>query len=146
MMLASYLMFLWALVVAAGDETTFAGGILGVGLGLVPAVFAVAAWVSQHPHALGATLAACGFWLLVVVPLGIFNLPLGLVAGFGVGGIAAFRLGPHADRKSRFVAIGLTVLYTLALQVLFPAIALFGSAPLTFIAIALADTYRERYV
>lgn len=145
LMLSSYLLFLWALVVASGDETTFAGGILGVGLGLVPAVFAVAAWVSQHPNALTATLVACGFWLLAVVPLGIFNLPLGLVAGFGLGGIAAFRLPPYASRKSRLVAIALTVLYTLALQVLLPEVALFGSAPLPFLAIALADFYRRRY-
>lgn len=144
-MLASYLMFLWSLVIATGNETAFAGGILGVGLGLVPAVFAVAAWVSQHPHTLGASLAACGFWLLAVIPIGIVNLPLALVTGFGLGGIAAFRLGLHADRKTRLIAVGLVVVYTLALQVLFPAVALFGSAPLPFLAIALADNYRERY-
>lgn len=145
LMLGAYLMFIWALVVASGDEISFAGGILGVGLGLVPAVFAVAAWVSQHPHALGASLIAWGLWVLLAIPIGYFNLPLGLVAGFGAGGVAAFRLGRHHDRKSRVVAVALTLVYTLALQRLFPSVALFAAAPLPFLAVALADTYRERF-
>lgn len=144
LMFASYLLFIYALVAASGEETVFAGALLGIGLGLVPAVFLVAAFVSNNPRAAASTLAAIALWLVVTLPLGLINLPTGLVAGYGAGGIVAFRLGPVHTRKSRVIAVALVIVYTLALQRLLPEVGLFAGAPLPFIGIAIADEYRTR--
>lgn len=145
MMVASYVLFLYALVVAAADETTFAGGLIGVALGLVPGVFAVAAFVSQHPNAIAATFAASAIWLVFTIPIGVGDLATGMVTGFGAGGIFAFRLGEHHTRRSRVLAVALAVVYTIVLRRFFPEVGLFAGAPLPFLAIALADVYRERF-
>lgn len=143
-MLGSYFLFIYALAAASGSETTFAGGLLGIGLGLVPGVFAAAAWVSQNPHTIRSTLAASGFWLVAVLIIGYFSLPIGLIAGFGAGGVIAFRLGPEHSRRTRTIALALCVLYAAALMAISFQTGLFGAAPLPFVAIALADLYSER--
>lgn len=145
MVLASYLLFIWSLSAAAGDETVFAGGLFGVALGLVPGAFAVAAFVSMHPRTLTATLAACATWVAVTAPIAIASVPVGLVAGFGAGAVIAFRLGPEHTRRSRVVAVLLALVYAIAVQAMFPAVGLFAAAPLPFLAVALADTYKERF-
>lgn len=144
MLLASYLMFVWSFIVASGQETTFAGGLFGIALGLVPGVFAVAAFVSVNPRVVAATLIATIIWLVVTVPIAIGNIPTGLVAGFGAGGVIAFRLGERNTRGSRVVAVLITVFYTMVLQRFLPTVGLFAAAPLPFLAIALADIYKER--
>lgn len=144
MLLASYLMFVWSFIVASGQETTFAGGLFGIALGLVPGVFAVAAFVSVNPRVVAATLIATIIWLVVTVPIAIGNIPTGLVAGFGAGGVFAFRLGERNTRGSRVVAVLITVFYTMVLQRFLPTVGLFAAAPLPFLAIALADIYKER--
>ncbi|HUG08200.1 MAG TPA: hypothetical protein VMP13_04815 [Acidimicrobiia bacterium] len=145
MLLASYLMFIWSFVAASGNETTFAGGLFGIALGLVPAVFAVAAFVSMHPRTLAATLGATVIWLVITVPIAIGNIPTGLVAGYGAGGVIAFRLGEQHSRGSRVVAVLITVFYTMLLQRYLPTVGIFAAAPLPFLAVALADIYKERF-
>lgn len=144
LMFLSHVLFIYALVAVSGDETIFAGALLGIGLGLVPGVFAVAAFVSQNPRALLSTLGASALWLVATLPIGVANLPAGLVAGYGAGGIFAFRLAPVHSRKSRGIAVIICVIYVIALQRLLPEVGLFAGAPLPFLAIALADLYRER--
>lgn len=146
LMFISHVLFIYAFVAASGDETIFAGALLGIGLGLVPGVFAVAAFVSQNPRALLSTVMATALWLAVTLPLGVANLPTGLVAGYGAGGIFAFRLGPVHTRRSRLIAVALCVVYVIALQRLLPEVGLFAGAPLPFVAIVLADIYREKNV
>ena len=145
MLLASYLMFIWSFAVASGSETTFAGGLFGIALGLVPAVFAVAAFLSVNPRTLAATLGATVVWLVVTIPIAIGNIPTGLVAGYGAGGVIAFRLGEQHTRGSRVVAVLITVLYTMLLQRFLPTVGIFAAAPLPFLAVALADIYKERF-
>lgn len=144
-MVLSYVMFIYALVAASGDEVVFAGGLLGIALGLVPAVFAVAAFVSNNPRSLLSVLGASALWLVVTLIIGAGSLPVGLVAGYGAGGVLAFRLGPDHTRSSRTVAVVLCATYTLVLQRLLPEVGLFAGAPLPFAAIAAADLYRERF-
>lgn len=146
MMAASYLLFIWSLAALSGLETTFAGALLGIALGLVPAVFAVVSFVSQNPRALGSTMTAIVIWGLLTIPMGIVNLPTGLVAGFGGGGVVAFRLGPDHTRRSRIIAVILCVVYVASMQRFFPTAGLFAAAPLPFLAITLADIYQERRV
>ena len=145
MLLTSYLMFIWSFVAASGDETTFAGGLFGIALGLVPAVFAVAAFVSMNPRTMAATIGATVLWLVVTVPIAIGNLPTGLVAGYGAGGVIAFRLGNHHSRRGRIIAVSITVFYTMLLQRFVPTVGIFAAAPLPFLAVALADVYAERF-
>jgi hypothetical protein len=142
-MIATYFVFLYSLVVASGEEAVFAGGLLGIGLGLVPGVFFVSAFVSQNRAVFRSTLKATGLWGIIVLVL-FFDLPTGLVAGFGAGGIVAFRLGENNSYRARALAIGICVAYTFVLLRLAPQIGLFAGAPLPFLAIGLADMYTER--
>jgi hypothetical protein len=144
-MVLSYVMFVYALVAASGDELVFAGGLLGIALGLVPGVFAVAAFVSNNPKTLLSTLGATALWFVITAPIGLGSLPVGLVAGYGAGGVVAFRLGPNSTRGSRVVAVTICAVYTLVLQRVLPEAGLFAGAPLPFAAIALADHYRDRF-
>lgn len=145
LMVMSYLLFVYAFAAASGDETAYAGALLGIALGLVPGVFAVAAFMSAHQKTLLATLGATALWFVIAGPIGIASLPAGLVAGFGAGGVFAFRLGPEHTRASRTTAVVITVIYVLLLQRFMPEVGLFAGAPLAFLAIALADLYKERF-
>lgn len=143
-MLFSYAMFIFAFAVGSGDETVFAGGILGIALGLVPGVFITAAFVSQNQRTARATVAAMGLWIVVTAPIALVDLPTGLVAGFGSGGIVAFRLGKVHTWQSRAVAVAACVAYAFVLQRVSLAAGLLGAAPLPFVAIGIADIVTER--
>lgn len=145
-MLLAYVMFIFGFASESADSTIFAGGIVGIALGLVPGVFVVAAFVSQHPQAIRATLLACLVWAVVAIPIAVVNLPLGLVAGFGAGGAVAFRRDPWHSNRLRLTAVAACALYTALLQVISPAAGILGGAPLPFFAIAVADTLRDRSV
>jgi hypothetical protein len=144
LMIGSFVLFIYALAAASGDETGYAGGLIGIGLGLVPGVFAVAAWVSQNPHVIRSTLLASCLWLVIALVVGYVSLPIGLVAAYGAGGIVAFRLRPDNSRGARVIAVTICVIYTGVLLAFSTAAGLFAGAPLPFLAIALADLYRER--
>lgn len=143
-MLLSYLLFVYSLAALSGEETEFAGALLGIALGLVPGVFVVAAFVSQNQTTVRSGLAATGLWLVVALPLALVDLATGLVAGFGLGGVVAFRLGQGNTRRSRVIAVLLCVVYTFIVQRISPRLGLFAGAPLPFLAIAAADMYVER--
>ncbi len=144
LMVMSHLMFLFGFSTGRSEEAVFAGGIVGIALGLVPGVFVVAAFVSRHPRALRSTLLATLLWMLVAIPIGLVNLPVGLVGGFGVGGAVAFRLDPVHSLRLRLLAVGACVAYTLVLQLVSPVAGLVGGAPLPFVAIGLVDSLQER--
>ncbi len=143
LMIVVYAMFIYSLAAASGDEVLFAGGLLGIGLGLVPGVFAIAAFVSQNPSVLKATLKATGLWALAVA-IFFFDLPTGLVAGFGAGGVVAFRLGKSNSYRVRALAVGMCALYTFVVMRISPQLGLFAGAALPFIVIGFADIYTER--
>ena len=144
LMLMAYVVFVFAASLMLGEETVFAGGLLGIGLGLVPLVFAAAAFVSGNSTTLRSALAASGLWFVVAVPLFFFDFPTALVAGFGAGGIVAFRREPEHSWKTRAVAVAICAVYTFALQRLSLSLGLFAGAALPFLAIAAADIYKER--
>jgi hypothetical protein len=145
LMIVVYAMFIYSLAAASGDEVIFAGGLLGIGLGLVPGVFAIAAFVSQNPSAVKATLKATGLWVLAVA-IFFFDLPTGLVAGFGAGGVVAFRLNKTNSYRIRAVAVALCTLYTFVILRISPQLGLFAGAALPFIVIGFADMYTERSI
>lgn len=144
-MIAVYVVFVYSLAAASGEEGILAGGLLGIGLGLVPGVFAVAAFVSQNPSVIGSTLKATGLWVLMTAIL-FFDLPTALVAGFGAGGVVAFGKSGEATYRSRGIAVAACVLYTFLLNRISPEFGLFAGAPLPFLAIGFADMYMSKAV
>lgn len=146
LMVASYLMFLYGLSAVSGQETTFGGGLIGIALGLVPGVFAVAALVSQRERPVSATMAAMALWFVVTAPLALADIPVALVAGFGAGGIVALRKRTANRTTYRIVAVLITVVYTLALRALLPEVGLFAGSALPLLAITAADIYTEKFV
>lgn len=143
LMVVVYAMFIYSLAAASGGEVIFAGGLLGIGLGLVPGVFAAAAFVSQNSSVLKSTLKATGLFVLAVAVL-FFDLPTGLVAGFGAGGVVALRLGKSNSYRVRAFAVGMCALYTFVIMRISPQLGLFAGAALPFIVIGFADMYSER--
>jgi hypothetical protein len=115
------------------------------GLSIIPFVFIVLAFLSEHPRAPGAVLRAMGLSLLVGIPVVAFvSYVTGLVAGVGAGGIAALRRDPATTTRSRVLAVLVVSVYSLVLvQVAGGAVLLPAPAfPLT--AIGIADHLAER--
>jgi hypothetical protein len=144
LMFFSYVLIVYALTAAANDETTFAGGVIGVAIGLVPAVFFVASTVSNRVRPMRATVLAVLLWIAVAGALAFVDIPTALVAGFGAGGIVAFRRSSHATVASRSIAVAGCALYVLILQWLFAPAGLMVGSVLPFLAIGVTDRIRER--
>jgi hypothetical protein len=140
----SYAMFIFGFAAASEDETTFAGGLVGIATGLVPAVFVVLAAVSQRPHSIRSAALATGLWFAVGGPLAILDIPSGLVAGFGAGGVVALRRDPANTVNSRIAAVAVCVVYVFVLGRIIPAAALMVGAVLPFLAVGVADSITER--
>ncbi len=149
LLLISYALILLPIMAGPDDGAEAFGASLGVGLALVPLVFMVAAFVSQNERAALSIVKASGLWALITFPIAYYGLivgllPLfiaGLVAGYGAGGIVAFRLEGQHSRPRRIVAVALTVLYTYAIVTISPVAGLFGGAVMPFVAIAFADEF-----
>lgn len=139
LMFFSYVLMIYALAAVSNDETAFAGGVIGVAIGLVPAVFFIATTVSNHVHPLRATALAVVVWLVVAGLLAFVDVPTALVAGFGAGGIVAFHRGKHATVASRTIAVVFCSVYVLVTQWLFSPAGLMVGSILPFLAIGVAD-------
>lgn len=136
------------LVSAASDEP---GGpnpaaAMALGLALVPFVFIVLAFLSEHPRAPGAVLRAMGLALLVGIPVSavIGDAVTGMVAGLGAGGIAALRMDIDHNWRARAIAVVVASAYTLVLVVLTGALALLPAPIFPFTALGVADHLSER--
>ncbi len=145
-MFMSYTMLIFGFAAASEDEIGFGGGLIGIAFGLVPGVFGITAGVSNHEHSIRATLVATALWVVVGLPIAIFDLPTGLVAGFGAGGIVAFHRSPRHSLRYRMVAVVICVAYTFIVQRISPAAGLMVGSVSPLFAIAGADALREREV
>lgn len=143
-MFFSYVLMIYALAAVSNDETTFAGGVVGVAIGLVPAVFFVASTVSNRVRPIRATVLAVATWVVVTGAVAFVDVPTALVAGFGAGGVVAFHRRPSATVASRLLAVAGCALYVLVLQWLFAPAGLMVGSVLPFVAIGVADWIRER--
>ena len=141
----------WALlagvVSTASDKTAEpnAGPMIAFGLALVPFVFVVLAFASQHPRAPGAVVRAMGLALLVGIPASALSgdAVTGLVAGMGAGGVAALRRDVANDVRDRALAVlAVSAFVFLLVRVATPA-ALLLTPILPFTAIGVADHLRE---
>src|SRR5262245_1281888 len=106
-----YLALLAGLVSAATDSGKDQPGApqtavaLVVGLALIPFVFIVLAFMSQHPNAPAAAAKAMGLSLLIGIPVSALagDAVTGIVAGVGAGGIVALRSEPVHNWKARAI-------------------------------------------
>ena len=123
-----------------------AGPLIAFGLAVVPFVFVVLAFLSEHPRAPGAVIRAMGLALAVGIPVSAIaaDAVTGLVAGLGAGGIAALRADLDHSWKSRALAVLAASGYVFALARMAPEVALVLTPALPFTGIGVADHLSER--
>jgi len=136
------------LVAAAADDRAdapAAGAAIAFGLSLIPFVFIVLAFASEHPRAPGAVLRAMGLCLLVGIPVSAVaaDAVTGLVAGVGAGGIVALRADQAHDWRMRAGAVAVAALYTFVLARVAGAVVLIAAPIFPFTSLGLADHLSE---
>ncbi len=141
-LLFSYLTLAAALITTEEESPVGAGG-AALGLGLVPFVFILLAFVSNHPQAPIAVLKAMGVFLLVALPIGLAAPVIGISLGYGAGGIMALRAHPEHPRKHRWIALGITAVYIVFLLFVSPPAGLFSGGVLPLLSLGFADTFSE---
>lgn len=122
------------------------GLFIALGLSLIPFIFIVLAFLSEHPRAPTAVVKAMALTLMVGIPVSAVaaDAVTGLVAGIGAGGIAALRSDRWHRTRDRAIAVALACLYAFVLvRVAGPAMLLMGPI-LPFTAIGVADHISER--
>jgi hypothetical protein len=143
---------LWSLlaglVAVASDEPDAPdpGPAIAFGLALIPFVFIVLAFMSEHPRPPSAVLRAMGLALLVGIVVSAIaqDAVTGIVAGVGAGGVAALRRDPDSTTRSRATAVLVAALYTFVLVRLAGGIVLLPAPIFPFTAIGVADHLAER--
>ena len=143
----------WAIVSALvslgskdGRATPDAGPLIAFGLCLLPFVFIVLAFLSEHPNAPGAVIKAMGMVILVGIAVSAVaaDAVTGLVAAVGAGGIVALRADPDHSWRARAVAVTLATVYLYVLLRSASDVALLMAPVLPFTGIGVADHLSER--
>lgn len=143
----------WAIVSALvslgskdGRATPDAGPLIAFGLCLLPFVFIVLAFLSEHPNAPGAVIKAMGMVILVGIAVSAVaaDAVTGLVAAVGAGGIVALRADPDHGWRARAVAVMLATVYLYVLLRSASDVALLMAPVLPFTGIGVADHLSER--
>lgn len=119
---------------------------LVVGLAVIPFVFVVLAFLSEHPRAPGAVLRAMGWALLVGIPASALagDAVTGIVAGVGAGGIQALRMDYPQNWRARAWAVLVASVYALVLVRVAGALVLLPAPIFPLTAIGIADHLSER--
>jgi hypothetical protein len=133
-----------ALAVEGGPSN--AGSLVAFGVCLIPFVYIVLAFSSEHPRAPRAVVRAMGLSLLVGIPVSavVRDAVTGLIAGMGAGGVAALRADLVHGWRTRAWAVVAVSLYTLLLALFAPAAALLFGPALPLASLGLADHVSER--
>jgi hypothetical protein len=142
----------WAVVLAfataereGASEPSLAA--LAFGLAITPLVFVTLAAASGHPSATVGALAGMGLFLLVAPLIALFVDPVtGMVAGFGAGAVVGMRKEEVHDFRSRSVAVGFGVVAVLVGLFALPPVAIAFGPAVPFVAVGVADGWRERHV
>ena len=131
---------------SSGDDEPLAGPYIAFGLAVVPFVFIVLAFLSEHPRAPGAVTKAMVLTLLVGIPVSAMaaDAVTGMVAGIGAGGIVALRADLAHSMKARTIAVAVVTLYCALLLRTVSEVALLIAPALPFTAIGVADHLSER--
>jgi hypothetical protein len=141
----------WALlagVVSVASETGGApnpGAWIAFGLMLVPFVFIVLAFSSEHPRAAGASAKAMALALLVGIPVSALaaDAVTGFVAGVGAGGVVAMRADLDRSWKARALAVLVVTAWAFVTVRLMPEAALLLAPVLPFTSVGVADHLLE---
>jgi hypothetical protein len=142
----------WSLVaglVATGTETDdapVAAPYIAFGLVMIPFVFVVLAFLSEHPRAPSAVVKAMALAILVGIPISALaaDAVTGLVAGLGAGGIAALRADVNDDLRRRVIAVVIVSAVTFVLLRSASVIGLLVAPALPFASLGVADHLSER--
>jgi len=137
------------MVAAAADDGDEVVGnpaaFIALGLALIPFVFVVLAFMSEHPRAPGAVVKAMGLSLLVGVFVSAVaaDAVSGIVAGVGAGGLVALRPEPDQTWKPRAIAVAVATVYSFALVRTAPLLALLPAPIFPLTALGLADQWED---
>ena len=137
-----------AWVSGATDNQQQMGGLLALGLAIVPFAFLVLAYGSKHPSPAAATVLAMLMSLAVAVPMLAIarDVVTGMVAGYSSGAVIALRFEPDRhSRIGRWIAVALVTLYVFVLLRTVPEAGLFAGPILPLFAVGVADLFTERH-
>lgn len=149
LLLAPAIWFLLAGLVAVaaddGADGPAAGAAIAFGLALLPFVFIVLAFASEHPRAPGAVVRAMGLCLLVgiIVSAAAADAVTGLVAGVGAGGTVSLRADLAHGWRMRAGAVAVAATYTFVLARVAGPVVLVAAPIFPFTGIGLADHLAE---
>jgi hypothetical protein len=142
----------WALLVGAvstaSDDAGRAGApgaVIAFGLALLPFVFIVLAFASEHPAAPAAAAKAMALCLLVGIPVSALaaDAVTGVVAGVGAGGVIALRADLRHARGPRVIAVVIATVYAFVLVRATGSSALLAAPIFPFTALGIADHVSE---
>lgn len=148
LLVPAYWSILAGLVAAAseGSDPLNPAAALAFGLALIPFVFIVLAFGSEHPRAPAAVVEA----MVLAVVVGTFmsavaaDAVTGIVAGVGAGGVVALRADADHSWRARALAVVFAVVYVFVLVRMASALALLPAPIFPFTAIGVADHLSER--
>jgi hypothetical protein len=131
------------MVAAASDDVNAPppAPFVAFGLAIVPFVFVVLAFLSEHPRAAGAAVKAMAVGVLVGIPVSAAagDAATGLVAGLGAGGIIALRSEVGLSWKARAIGVAVAAVYEFLLLRSIPGIGLLMGPALPFVSLGVAD-------
>jgi hypothetical protein len=129
-----------------GEDGPNAAAALVFGLCLLPFVFVVLAFSSEHPNAPAAVVKAMGLCLVVgiMASAAAADAATGLVAGIGAGGIVALRADASEAWKPRALGLAFACVYTFVLVRAAGAIVLLAAPVFPFTVLGVADHLAER--
>jgi hypothetical protein len=148
LLVPAYWSMLAGLVAAASDgpDPLNPAAALALGLALIPFVFIVLAFTSEHPRPPAAVFQAMVLALLfgTVVSALAADAVTGIVAGVGAGGVVALRADVDHNWRARALAVLFAVVYVFVLVRMASALALLPAPIFPFTAIGVADHLSER--
>ena len=134
--------------IAAEDDGGLANpeAAIALGIAMLPFVFIVLAFASEHPRAPAAVLKAMAFTLVVGIPAAALaaDVVTGIVAGVGAGGAVALRLDLVHRMAWRAWSIVAASAYTFVMVRVAGPVVLLTAPVLPFTALGLADHLAER--
>ncbi len=149
LLVPGYWAMLAGVVAVASDDgggVGFPGAYIAFGLALVPFVFVVLAFLSEHPRAPGAVVKAMGLALVVGIPVSAVaaDAVTGFVAGVGAGGAVALRPEAMQGWRPRAVAVAVASVWAFLAVRTIPEVAVLLAPVVPFSAIGVADHLAER--
>jgi hypothetical protein len=148
LLVPAYWAILAGAVSAASDHgpAPAAGPLIAFGLVLIPFVFLVLAFLSEHPRAPGAVVKAMLLAIIVGIPVSALaaDAVTGMVAGIGAGGISALRADQYPVGRARAIAVLAASVYIFIMVRAAGELAIVVAPALPFSSIGVADHLVER--